>query len=53
MLTPKSSKSPRIRLTAEQKKALQEYNFRLRIEAKTQEAYQACKRLGMGVAHGL
>lgn len=61
----------KVRLTKEQKKALERYNFCLREEdrlggsvfanafnmrqqeAKTQEAYQACKRLGMTYEHGL
>ena len=59
------------RLTKEQRKALDGYNFaraqedrylgsvfvsahgRRAYEAKTQAAYQECKRLGMGVEHGL
>lgn len=59
------------KLTREQKKALERYEFCLRQEdrlagsvfanpinmrqqeAKTQEAYQACKALGMTYEHGL
>jgi electron transfer flavoprotein alpha/beta subunit len=61
----------KVRLTPEQKKALEAYEYALRqedrylgsvfvtsvgqraIEAKTKEAYERCKRLGMGVEHGL
>lgn len=59
------------RLTKEQRKALEAYEFRLRqedrymgsvfvtgagqreIEAKTREAYERCKALGMTHEHGL
>lgn len=59
------------KLTRDQKKALEAYNFRLReedrylgsvfvtaqgqrdIEAKTKEAYEKCKALGMTHEHGL
>lgn len=62
---------PKVKLTAEQRKALAAYEFRLReedrymgsvfvtahgqrqIEARTREAYEACKRLGMTHEHGL
>lgn len=61
----------KIKLTPEQKKALNAYNFALKqedrylgsvfvtpvgqrsIEAKTQEAYEKCLRLGMTHEHGL
>jgi len=61
----------KVKLTRAQKKALDNYNFRLAaedrylgsvfvtpqgqrdIEARTQVAYEACKKLGMGPEHGL
>lgn len=61
----------KIKLTREQKAALEAYEFRLReedrylgsvfvtpegqrrIEAKTREAYERCKALGMTHEHGL
>ena len=60
-----------VRLTKDQRKALEAYEFAERqedrylgsvfvnahgqrqYEEKRQAAYQACKRLGMGTAHGL
>ena len=61
----------KVRLTREQKRALERYEYCLRQEdrlggsvfaneqnmraqeAKTKEAYDACKRLGMTYEHGL
>jgi cell division protein FtsN len=61
----------KVRLTKEQRKALETYEFAERqedrylgsvfvtpigqrqYEEKTKAAYEACKRLGMGVEHGL
>lgn len=62
---------PKVKLTREQKRALEAYEFRLReedryfgsvfvnepgtraIQAKTREAYERCKALGMTHEHGL
>jgi hypothetical protein len=67
---PRQTK-PRMKLTREQKAALEAYEFRLReedryfgsvfvdaigtarVQAKTREAYERCKALGMTHEHGL